>query len=529
MTLAAALVLVACALVATLRWLRVAQFEHYLPGSSLRFAARWFRSSAANGVIGAAVVAAAVAGVFVPVVLVGAGALLLVWPLGLGLRGRTRRLRWTRRLRTLAAVDAGLLAIVFGVLTALTDAKIGACVIALGLPAWVDAACAITSPIEDRLSLRFVRQATTRLRAIAPQVVAITGSFGKTSTKEHLRDIVGTARTVVASPASFNNRAGLSRTILEHLVPGTQILIAEMGMYGPGEIADLCSWIQPDIAVITAIAPVHLERVGSVESIVAAKREILVGARCAVLNVDCAELAALAREIESTQRVVRCGSLTDDADVVVRRIGDAFTIRTPAGVINSVIGDPGVEPTNLAPVAAALEIGIDLDTIQRGLGELRSPEHRCTVAESDSGVFVIDDTFSSNMEGSERALRVLAETGERPPLRRDARDRRAREPSVRREQGAGRGGGEDRRHGRHRRGDEPGRATFGHPSDQLRVCRGPPPRGRSHLGEGARRARRRGAVRERPARSLPVIPRPPATLEPHGPDRRLLRRTLSRA
>ncbi len=148
------------------------------------------------------------------------------------------------------------------------------------------------------MSLRFVRRATTRLRAIDPQVVAITGSFGKTSTKEHLRDIVGTARTVVASPASFNNRAGLSRTILEHLVPGTQILIAEMGMYGPGEIADLCSWIQPDIAVITAIAPVHLERVGSVERIVAAKREILVGARVAILNVDCAELAEVARQVE---------------------------------------------------------------------------------------------------------------------------------------------------------------------------------------------------------------------------------------
>jgi UDP-N-acetylmuramoyl-tripeptide--D-alanyl-D-alanine ligase len=412
LTLAAALVLVACAVVATLRWLRVAQFEHYLPGSTIRFAARWFRSSPVNGVIGAAAIAAAVVGVFVPVVLVGAGALLLVWPLGLGLRGRTRRLQWTRRLRTLAAVDAGLFAIVFGVVTALTDAKIGACVIALGLPAGVDAACAITRPIEDRLSLRFVRQATTRLRAINPQVVAITGSFGKTSTKEHLRDIVGTARTVVASPASFNNRAGLSRTILEHLVPGTQVLIAEMGMYGPGEIADLCSWIQPEIAVITAVAPVHLERAGSIERIVAAKREILVGARVAILNVDCTELAALAREIESTQRVVRCGSLTDDADVVVRRIGDAFTIRAPAGMIEAVIGDPGVEPTNLAcAVAAALEIGLDLDTIRRGLGELRSPEHRCTVAESDGGVFVIDDTFSSNMEGSERALRVLAETG----------------------------------------------------------------------------------------------------------------------
>ena len=412
MTFASSLVLVGCALAASLRWLRVAQFEHYLPGSTLRFTARWVRSSPTNAALAAVAVASALVGLFAPGLLVVAGALLLVWPVGLGLRGRTRPLQWTRRLRTLAAVDVGLVAILFGVLAAVTDAKIGACVVALGAPAWVDVACAITRPIEGRLSLRFVRQAATRLRAIDPLVVAITGSFGKTSTKEHLRDIVGGARTVVASPASFNNRAGLSRTILEHLVPGTQVLIVEMGMYGPGEIADLCSWIRPEIAVITAIAPVHLERVGSVARIVEAKREILVGARCAILNIDSPELAALALEIEPTQRVVRCGSLSDHADIVVRRVGDVCTIATPLGVIEVDIGDPGVEPTNLAcAVAAALEIGLDLDTIRRGLGELRSPAHRCTVAESDGGVLVIDDTFSSNMEGSERALRVLAETG----------------------------------------------------------------------------------------------------------------------
>ncbi len=412
MTLALSFVLGACAVVASVRWLRVAQFEHYLPGSTARFAQRWFRSSAANVVIGLGTVAAAVTGIFVPVLLVAAGLLLLVWPVGLGLRGRTRRLQWTRRLRTLAAVEAGVFVVAFGALATLVSARVAACVVALVVPLLVDLACAITRPIEDRLSLRYVRQATTRLRAIAPRVVAITGSFGKTSTKEHLRDIVGTARTVVASPASFNNRAGLSRTILEHLVPGTQILVAEMGMYGPGEIADLCAWIQPEIAVITAIAPVHLERVGSVERIVEAKREILVGARSAVLNVDCAELAALALEIEPSQRVVRCGSATDDADIVVRRDGDVFTIRTPAGMIESVIADPGVEPTNLAcAVAVAMEVGVDLDTIHRGLSAMRSPAHRCTVAVSEAGVIVIDDTFSSNMDGSERALRVLAESG----------------------------------------------------------------------------------------------------------------------
>jgi UDP-N-acetylmuramoyl-tripeptide--D-alanyl-D-alanine ligase len=412
LTLIAASALGLCSIVASLRWLRVAQFEHYLPGSGARFAVRWFRSSAVNLAIGLGLVAAAVVGVFVPGALFVAGVLLLVWPVGLGFRGRTRPLRWTRRLRTLAGAEVTLLLIGFAMLAALANAKIAACVVALAVPLLVDVACTVTRPIEGRLSLRFVRRATTRLRAIDPLVVAITGSFGKTSTKEHLRDIVGSARTVVASPASFNNRAGLSRTILEHLVPGTQILIAEMGMYGPGEIADLCSWIRPEIAVITAIAPVHLERLGSIDRIVEAKREILVGARVAVLNVDCPELAALAREIEPSQRVVRCGGMSEDADVVVRRDADAFTIRTPAGVIESVITDPGVEPTNLAcAIAVAIEIGVDLETIRRGLSTLQSPAHRCTVAISDAGVVVIDDTFSANLDGTERALRVLAGSG----------------------------------------------------------------------------------------------------------------------
>ena len=86
------------------------------------------------------------------------------------------------------------------------------------------------------------------------------------------------SRTVVATPASFNNRAGLARAVNEHLADGTEVFVAEMGTYGPGEIAELCRWCPPDIAVITAIGPVHLERFGSEDRIVEAKSEILVTA-----------------------------------------------------------------------------------------------------------------------------------------------------------------------------------------------------------------------------------------------------------
>ena len=142
------------------------------------------------------------------------------------------------------------------------------------VPVAVDLACAVTSPLERRLSEHFVRQAAERLRRVAPTVVGITGSYGKTSTKGHVAHLLRPARTVVASPASFNNRAGLARAINEHLSDGTEVFVAEMGTYGPGEIAALCRWCPPEIAVITAIGPVHLERFGSEDRIVEAKSEI---------------------------------------------------------------------------------------------------------------------------------------------------------------------------------------------------------------------------------------------------------------
>jgi UDP-N-acetylmuramoyl-tripeptide--D-alanyl-D-alanine ligase len=406
------LVLIACALAASVRWLRVAQYEHYLAGSCARFALRWFRSSAANVALGFAFVAAAIGGIFWWRLLLPAALLVALWPLGLGLRGRTSKLRWTRRMRTLAIVGLVLAAIVVSVVGFLFRIDVAACVFALIVPLVVDAACAITKPFEDRLARGYVDKATKRLQAVRARVVAITGSYGKTSTKEHLRDLISSARTVVASPASFNNRAGLSRTVLDHLAPGTQVLIAEMGMYGPGEIADLCSWIHPEIAIITAIGPVHLERVGSIECIVEAKREILVGARVAILNVDAPDLAKLADEVAATQRVVRCGSATTTADVIVQRNGTSVSVRTPAGAFDTTLPDPAVEPTNLAcAIAAALELGVELDMIERAVARLESPAHRCTVATAPNGVVVIDDTFSSNREGAERALRVLAATG----------------------------------------------------------------------------------------------------------------------
>ncbi|HEY1733609.1 MAG TPA: Mur ligase family protein, partial [Acidimicrobiales bacterium] len=235
---------------AGLRWLRVAQREHYLDGATSRFAIRWWTSEPGN----VALLAVALAGVVLsarwPLCALAPAAVAVVGPLHLSLRGRTSKLVATRRLRSLAAVWLVLQAVVVvaGVLLGAPAIFTAGGVIAV--PALVDAACAVMAPVERRLSGRFVDAAENRLRRVDPVVVAITGSYGKTSTKNHVAHLLAGTRTVVATPASFTTRAGLARAINEHLTDGAEVFVAEMGTYGPGEIRDLCRWCPPSLAVI---------------------------------------------------------------------------------------------------------------------------------------------------------------------------------------------------------------------------------------------------------------------------------------
>ncbi len=397
---------------AGVRWLRVAQREHYLAGSVSRFAVRWWVRIPLNAIGALAAVAGAVltarwvvAGV-VPVVIVGAG------PLGLSVRGRSAALAWTRRLRTLAVVWAALqiVVIAFGVVWRV--APLATVVGALAVPVLVDLACALTAPIEGRLARRHVAAAAERLARIAPTVVAITGSYGKTSTKGYVTHLLSGSRSTVASPASFNNRAGLSRAVNEHLVPGTDVFVAEMGTYGPGEIAELCAWMTPDIAVITAIGPVHLERFGSEDRIVDAKAEILTKAPAVVLVVDDPRLAALADGAEAdAKHVWRVSAADPDADVSVLEGPDGLALRIGGReVVRGVTAT--ARPGNVAAaVAVALQLGVAPDDIARRLPSLPSAAHRLEAATAPSGTIVLDDTYNSNPAGARVALDALSALG----------------------------------------------------------------------------------------------------------------------
>lgn len=407
---------VAACVPAGLRWLRVAQREHYLAGSVLRFAGRWWGSSALAVAAGAVALVAAVLSVGWPLVGLGTAAVVALGPPGLPLRGRTAALAWTRRLRTLAAVTGALVAllVVIGVLTGLAAPL--AVLAVLGVPAIVDLASAATAPVERRLADRFVEQASSRLQRVHPRVVGVTGSFGKTSTKGHIAHLVRPDRSVVATPASFNNRAGLARAVNEHLADGTEVFVAEMGTYGPGEIAELCRWCPPDIAVITAIGPVHLERFGSEATIVAAKAEILAPAPEVVLPIDDPRLAALAdRAAHEGKRVVRCSAVDVTADVcVVRHPGEPGLSLLVSGrtLAEGVEVPSGVQPLNLAcAVGVALLLGSEPTAVAGRLHDLPPVEHRLQAGRAASGATVLDDTYNANPAGAAEALATLARSG----------------------------------------------------------------------------------------------------------------------
>lgn len=400
----------AAAVPAALRWLRVAQREHYLAGSATRFELRWARSTIFDMVAVASAIAAAAAAAAVAAIGWWTLAVVAAWPPRLGVRGRSSPLAWTKRLRRLTAATA-----VLWVAIAATGSAAGAPVPAaavgtLLVPQLVDVASAAVAPVERRLGRRFVERAAAALRRIGPTIVAVTGSYGKTTTKVYVRHLLGPAAPVVASPASFNNRMGLARAVNEHLSPGTKVFVAEMGTYGPGEIADLCRWIPPDVAVITAIGPVHLERFGSLETTARSKAEVLADAPIAVVNGDTPLLDPHVAA-SGAGRIIRCSVRDESADVAA--IEDDGHLRVLVGGSQIARFEAaGVFPMNVAcAVGAAMAAGGDLEEIAGRLHDLPEVEHRARPAVGASGITVIDDTYNANPAGGRAAVDRLAGLG----------------------------------------------------------------------------------------------------------------------
>lgn len=386
-----------------LLWASVAQREHYAPGRIAKIALLWLKFEKLNQVTviaGCAVAATSLLWYWTSPI---AALILALWPLGLIRRGGHYRLAWTNRARRLLGLLA-IIAIAIG--AAVANEPILAVLVVL-TPLLVDVALYILLPVERRLSLTFVRRATMALRRTQAREIAITGSYGKTSTKSYVAHLLSARFNLLATPGSFNNLLGLSRSLNEGLTPDTEVFVAEMGTYGPGEIREMCGYFPPDIAAITTIGDAHLERMGSRAVIARAKAEITETAPVVVLNIDSPELALLAEELSASKNVTRTSAIRPDADVAVVPRLSQWVIYIEGREFEVIRAPTTGHASNFAvAIGIALAAGQTPEAIRSLLDHLPSVEHRAEVYERTDGITMIDDTFNSNLRGASAALRI---------------------------------------------------------------------------------------------------------------------------
>lgn len=262
--------------------------------------------------------------------------------------------------------------------------------------------------------------------AAAPEVttIAVTGSSGKTSTKDLLRAIFEANAPTIAPPGSFNNELGLPMTVCS-IDDQTRWLVLEMGSRGKGHIATLCQIARPDIGMVINVGQAHAAEFGSPEATAQAKGELvesLSESGTAILNADDPLVAPMAQRTKA--QVLTFGH-SDDADVQISELtvdehGRAhFTLRyrdQRTAVDLLVVGEH--QAANAAAAAAAgLAAGLELDAIGAALsGATASSRWRMEVSTTDSGVTIVNDAYNANPESMAAGLRsaaAMAATGKR--------------------------------------------------------------------------------------------------------------------
>ncbi|HHZ08332.1 MAG TPA: UDP-N-acetylmuramoylalanyl-D-glutamyl-2,6-diaminopimelate--D-alanyl-D-alanine ligase [Rhizobiales bacterium] len=264
------------------------------------------------------------------------------------------------------------------------------------------------------------RAARERSRA---KIVAVTGSAGKTSTKEALRHVLSAVGTVHASDKSFNNHWGVPLT-LARLPQDCDFGIFEIGMNHPGEIRSLVKMVRPHVTIVTLIAAAHLGHFRNLDDIARAKAEIFEGLEpggAALLNRDDQRYGLLAK-LAKAQRVTRILGFGEDARADFRLLdctlaADSSTIRARIGdtEVAARIGAPGrhVVQNALAVLGAASLVGADIGKVAEALGGIEAEQgrgRRYRLALPGGAFTLIDESYNANPASMQAAMALLATT-----------------------------------------------------------------------------------------------------------------------
>lgn len=268
---------------------------------------------------------------------------------------------------------------------------------------------------DTALALRALgRAARTR---IGDRVVGVTGSVGKTSTKDLLAGVLETTYKTAASAKSFNNELGLPLTLVG-ADDGTQAAVLEMGARGIGHIATLCEIAAPTVGVLTRVEAVHLENFGSLDAVAQTKGELvesLPDDGLAVLNAD--DPAVVAMASRTSARVLTYSASGASADLTASgvvlddQLRASFTLHSPWGSVPVRLGARGEHQVGnaLAAAAAGAGLGVGLEAVADGLLGAALSGLRMEMTRTESGFTVINDAYNANPTSMAAALRALAQ------------------------------------------------------------------------------------------------------------------------
>ncbi len=332
-------------------------------------------------------------------------------------KGSKKKLSLTGRAKRIYFVALGWLAVT-AFAFAVTSSSIVLWIVAVQIiPMALTIGNLLTQPYENRLQKRFWAEAHTKLEALKPTVVGITGSYGKTSTKHLLGHILEVQAPALITPGSVNTPMGIARIVRERLSSHHRFFVCEMGAYGPGSIERLCRLAPPDVAVITAIGMAHYERFKSLETVAKTKLELAeaVAKRGGPVIVaeQVLEFEAAKKFRDNYQRMIvvgtggecelRINASSQTTDGILAHVswnGVSYVLRAP------IFGEHHISNMALA-FAAACAVGAAPEDAIVALASVSQISHRLEVKQGPAGARLIDDAYNSNPAGFASGLRLL--------------------------------------------------------------------------------------------------------------------------
>lgn len=275
----------------------------------------------------------------------------------------------------------------------------------------------INKPVEKLVYLSFKKKAVNKLNSMSNlKVIGITGSYGKTSSKNVLSDILNVKYNALPSPKNFNTPYGLIITVNNHLDKFDDMLIAEMGAYKKGEIKELCDLVKPKYGILTRIGTAHIEIFGSQKNIQEGKFELiesLPSDGIGVLNGD--DELQVNYKLKNNCKIVWVGIDNKDVDVYACNIktsnmGTTFDIvfkgdKTKHSFATKLLGYNNIYNI-LSALALSKEFGLTIEQMKKAVLGVKSVEHRLELRNAGN-ITYIDDSYNSNPVGSKMALDVL--------------------------------------------------------------------------------------------------------------------------